>query len=316
MKLPWTIAAFGAAFAGIAFAPQAAIAQSAEDVWAESLLPEGPHEYLKDDPHSEDGVDTGVHFQRITVAVSLNGKGPYPFLIDTGAERTVLSSRTALELGLITEGTAKLVGAIGTAEVTKVRIDTLDLGRERLENISALVLEEADVGAAGILGIDALRDHRVTFHFDNERITIGRLGQANRHYDVVIGGKARSDRMILSHAWLDGVRVKVIIDTGSNVTIGNPALAKRLRRGGFIGEAMIRDVTGASHKAPVIGAQYFNIGDLGFRNTYLVIAPSPAFTTLGLDDEPAILLGMNFLRAFKRVAVDFRSRSIAFDLKG
>ena len=43
-------------------------------------------------------------------------------------------------------------------------------------------------------------------------------------------------------------------------------------------------------------------------------ADSPVFAQLGLDDRPALILGMRSLRAFDRVAIDFADRRILFDL--
>ena len=40
----------------------------------------------------------------------------------------------------------------------------------------------------------------------------------------------------------------------------------------------------------------------------------PAFEALGLNRKPALLLGMQDLRSFDRVAIDFSTRRILFDL--
>src|SRR5688500_6043122 len=38
--------------------------------------------------------------ERMTVPVSISGRGPFRFLVDTGAERTVISAELARQLGL------------------------------------------------------------------------------------------------------------------------------------------------------------------------------------------------------------------------
>ncbi len=43
-------------------------------------------------------------------------------------------------------------------------------------------------------------------------------------------------------------------------------------------------------------------------------ADTPVFAQLGLDDRPALILGMQNLRVFDRVAIDFADRRILFDL--
>ncbi len=46
----------------------------------------------------------------------------------------------------------------------------------------------------------------------------------------------------------------------------------------------------------------------------ITFADSPAFDALGLENRPALILGMDNLRILDRVAIDFDSRSVLFDL--
>lgn len=50
------------------------------------------------------------------------------------------------------------------------------------------------------------------------------------------------------------------------------------------------------------------------HNTWLAFADSPAFHRLDLVKRPAMLLGMAQLRMFRRVAIDFATRRVLFDL--
>ena len=49
-------------------------------------------------------------------------------------------------------------------------------------------------------------------------------------------------------------------------------------------------------------------------NLPILFADSPTFHALGLDSEPALILGMEQLRLFNRVAIDFNSQRVLFDL--
>jgi hypothetical protein len=51
-----------------------------------------------------------------------------------------------------------------------------------------------------------------------------------------------------------------------------------------------------------------------FVNVMIAYADSPPFEALGLAKRPALLLGMRDLRALDRVAIDFSTRRILFDL--
>ena len=56
------------------------------------------------------------------------------------------------------------------------------------------------------------------------------------------------------------------------------------------------------------------IGGLTMARVPIGYAQSPVFAQLGLDDRPALILGMQNLRVFDRVAIDFADRRILFDL--
>ena len=45
-----------------------------------------------------------------------------------------------------------------------------------------------------------------------------------------------------------------------------------------------------------------------------MFANSPTFHALDLSDEPALILGMSELKLFRRVAIDFKTRRVLFDL--
>jgi hypothetical protein len=50
------------------------------------------------------------------------------------------------------------------------------------------------------------------------------------------------------------------------------------------------------------------IGGLTLKNLAIVFADAHTFKELKLDRKPALLLGMNAIRAFKKVSIDFASR--------
>jgi len=48
-----------------------------------------------------------------------------------------------------------------------------------------------------------------------------------------------------------------------------------------------------------------DIGGIGLKNLAVVFANAHTFHQLALDKKPALLLGMNAMRAFKKVSIDF-----------
>ena len=61
-------------------------------------------------------------------------------------------------------------------------------------------------------------------------------------------------------------------------------------------------------------ARRLELGSAVVNNIVISFAESPTFGALGLSDRPALILGMSELRLFRRVAIDFRSSRVLFDL--
>ncbi len=254
--------------------------------------------------------------QRMTVDVAVQGHGPYRFLIDTGSQRTVVSTAVAGNLGLPLGPRVRIVGMAGRDQVDTAQLDSLDIGKQSFYGLTVPLLEDRHIGADGIIGTDSLQHQRVLLDFAKNTITIGERRElgGNRGYDIVVRARRRSGRLIMTNAEIDGIRVNVVVDTGSSTTVGNRALQRALRDK-QMGQATLTSVTGHTISANMGLANRLNVGRLYVENVLIAFADAPAFTELKLDKRPAIFLGMRELRGFKRVAIDFNSRKILFDLQ-
>jgi len=106
----------------------------------------------------------------------------------------------------------------------------------------------------------------------------------------------------------------VIVDTGAQASIGNAALMRKLR-GATSGPAQVTDINGVEATGQVRLAKEVHIGIAQLTNIPVTFVESPLFKQLGLENEPAMVLGMNELRLFSRVAIDFKQRKVLFDMK-
>lgn len=257
-----------------------------------------------------DGAD------RMTVPVQIGGSGPYRFLIDTGSQKTALSTEIATRLSLEPAERKRIVSVAGSQVTDAAIIDELGLGRRSFYGLTVLLFESEHIGADGIVGLDSLQSQRVLMDFSKNRIAIGdakTLG-GNAGYEIVVTARRRSGQLIMTRAEIDGVRTDVVIDTGSDTSIGNRALQRALSQRKRLGQGELLGVTGQRTMADVGYANALSIGDANIRNIVLAYADAPAFTALDLDRKPALLLGMRELRLFRRVAIDFSTRKVMFDL--
>ena len=93
---------------------------------------------------------------RVMTQVMVNGKGPFRFVIDTGASRSTLAPHLARSLGLkhSVGRNVMLNGVTGAAEVPTVAVDSIEIGALKFENQNLPVIFTSIMGNAdGILGV-------------------------------------------------------------------------------------------------------------------------------------------------------------------
>lgn len=273
-------------------------------------------------PLSEESfVALGMQAERMTVPVSINARGPWNFVIDTGAERTVVSRELAGVLGLAAGPQVRVIAMTGPAQVGSVIVPQLSVSRISRETIHAPALGARDLGAAGMLGIDALQGHSITVDFVKQQMTLrpARRRQSARLApiagEVVISAKSLYGQLIVTDAFWRGKRISVIVDTGSPVTIGNGALLAAItRRPREIGPLDMTSATGGTLHTTAFAVDRLDIGGIGFRDVRVAFSDVPPFARFGLADTPALLLGMDTMRLFRKVDIDFANREIRFAL--
>jgi predicted aspartyl protease len=302
--------AAGAALSLVIAAPSASATQIAP-AHAPSAAPaaEGPG---NDIPIAQTRHD------RMTVEISIDGKGPYDFLIDTGAERTVISKELARELALPEGSRARILSMSGSADVSTAIVPKLKLSRTTIDRIHAPALREANIGARGMLGIDTLQSQRVTFDFERRKMIVAPSRSAELDRDpgeIVVKARTRLGRLVLVDARLDGEKLTVVLDTGSEVTVGNQALRSKLARKGKLAPTVpieLVSVLGASIPADYTRVKRIRLGGVALQEMPVAFAEVHPFKQLNLSDRPALLLGMDALRVFDRVSVDFADRKVRF----
>lgn len=266
-------------------------------------------------PTTEIIIGSSDRYDRMTVPVTVDGQGPFRFMIDTGSQATVVTRDLSDRLQLEIIGTATVVGMASRVSVQLAELNGLEFAARVFDHISAPLLEAQHIGADGILGLDSLQDLRVLIDFRAETIAVDTAKElgGNRGYEIVVRARRKLGRLIITDAVIDGVRTAVIIDTGAQSSIGNLALRRKLR-GSDQGLSTATDVNGNTISGNVVIAKSLRIETMQLSNTSITFTDSPAFDELGLGRRPAMILGMSNLRMFDRVAIDFHSRQVLFDL--
>ncbi|MGN6059497.1 MAG: aspartyl protease family protein [Sphingomicrobium sp.] len=255
-------------------------------------------------------------YERMTVAVRLSGMGPYRFLVDTGADRTAISRELASHLKLVAGQQVELHSTTGASEVSTATLPDLQVTRKTVKGIQAPLLESVNIGADGILGTDSLALQRVEFDFKAQTMSVVPSGTpdfADEPGTIVVEARRRNGRLIVTDATANGRHLTVIVDTGSQVTIGNEALRRTLQAKDLLADTHPVDlisVTGEQITGDYMFLKRLEIGGVVLTNLAVVFAPAHTFQQLKLSEKPALLLGMNAIRAFKKVSIDFANRRL------
>ncbi|MFZ3482796.1 aspartyl protease family protein [Sphingomonas sp. 3-13AW] len=256
---------------------------------------------------------------RMTVPVSIADGSPWPFVIDTGSERTVLSIELAQRLDLPRGPMRRVTTMAGTAPAPTARVPDLQVGSIAIGEIEAPVFTRANLGAIGMLGIDALQGHKVAIDFDRDTMTLvpsrKRRRPPPRRDEIVVVARSLYGQLIVTDARWRNHKIAVVLDTGSPLTIGNAALLRLGQRPPpNLGSVTMIAVTGAPIPADSYRLDRLEIGGVSFLGVPVVIADVAPFHKFGLTDRPALLLGMNALRLFRSVDIDFANRTIVLKL--
>jgi predicted aspartyl protease len=254
--------------------------------------------------------------ERMTVPVRISGAGPFRFLIDTGADRTAVSRELASRMRFASAETASLHSLSGVSRVSTATVPSLQLTRKEIRNINAPLLEGENIGADGILGTDSLRSQRVLFDFETQTLSVVPSAVPDFKAEpgtIVVQGTRRNGRLVVTEATANGRPLSVVIDTGAQVSIGNAALRRSLT-----GAKMLKDlkpvelvsVTGEKISGEYMFIRQLDLGGVGLKNLAVVFADAHTFKQLKLDKRPTLLLGMNAMRSFKKVSIDFASRKL------
>lgn len=275
-------------------------------------------------PAAADDANTlalGMVSDRMTVPVSINGSAPQPFIIDTGAERSVVSRQLAGNLRLSPGPQITLTTMTGSTRVPTVVVPSLSMGPVRDQQaFNAPALEATHMGAHGLVGIEQLRTHMVSIDFDKRRMAVrpSRRAGGKRSAipvgadEIVITAKNRFGQLIVTEASFERSKVTVVLDTGSQISIGNMALQRKMRSARLKGPIVMTSVTGEKLTVNYHIADRVQIGGVSLRGVPVAFADIPPFEHFGLSDEPALMLGMDALRAFRRVEIDFPDRKVRF----
>jgi predicted aspartyl protease len=125
----------------------------------------------------------GPNGAAVVVPVRIDGEGPFQFAVDTGATLTCVDVGLAERLALPEmKGTVGLGAGVGGAGALRlVSLESFEMGSSRASRLPAAVIDLQHVQGAGIeidglVGLNFLKNYRVTFDFERNVVELRQPG--------------------------------------------------------------------------------------------------------------------------------------------
>jgi len=113
----------------------------------------------------------------ILVPTSVNGRGPFDFILDTGAGTSLVSLDLARQQGIPTEQMKEGTGAGGKVRLALGTVESLAVGQARREHVQVGMIDLSDLGRVvgaridGDIGYNFLKDFRASIDYPKSTVT-------------------------------------------------------------------------------------------------------------------------------------------------
>jgi predicted aspartyl protease len=301
--------------------PAAAFAQTAASQAA--LQPIGAQTEMPDEDQPNTQLDTTEDkSEHMLAPVSINGKGPFNFLLDTGANVSCVSPRLVEQLALTAGPPAIVHTVVGARERPSVVIDDLQVGSRNRRRVTAPALPLVGPEIDGVLGVDWLKGQRLVLDFKTNKleITQSQRDQSEPGHVAVVPARRRKGQLTIVDADLSGKRISAIIDSGAQATLCNSPLRELVRddaaRKGRVEQTRIvrmETLAGEVFHGESMYLPFLRLGGLHLGNVQVTYADAHVFDVWGLKTSPALVIGMDLLKQFEVVALDFGRSAVRFE---
>jgi predicted aspartyl protease len=111
----------------------------------------------------------------IVIPITINGRGPYEFLLDTGTNTTIMRTEFASQLGLKPIDRILLVTVTGSEVVVRSRLESIDVGSKSASNLEVLLSDLREIRSIrpeidGVLGQNFLSQFDYLVDYRKQRI--------------------------------------------------------------------------------------------------------------------------------------------------
>ncbi len=282
-----------------------------------------PQTEMPDEDLEPASIDTGRdRNEHMLAPVTINGQGPFNFLLDTGANISCVSNNLMQRLALKSRENAQVHTVVGVKSRPMVMLDRLEVGTRDRRNVRAPALPIQGPEVDGVLGVDWLKGQRLVLDFKGKKMEIvrSRADVDQPGHVVVVPARRRHGQLTIVDADLSGKKISAIIDSGAQGSLCNRHLrdivrAQELKHGNAEPARFVRMETlaGETFVGESIFLPFLRLGGLHLGNVGVTYADMHVFDIWGLKDTPALVIGMDLLAQFEQVALDFGRSQVRFE---
>jgi hypothetical protein len=183
----------------------------------------------------------------IIVPVSINGSGPYDFMLDTGCGRTMVDQKLAEELHLSRAGEKTITGVLASARMSVVHANSVSVAGAAVDGLDTFSFDHPATVTGkvrGVLGEDFLKNFDVLIDYRHEVIRLESPGGSmaetaiGEHLALELNGtyhgQPSHNRLVVSgHIQELGDKpMALLLDSGANkLTIFQDALGPGASQG-------------------------------------------------------------------------------------
>jgi predicted aspartyl protease len=255
---------------------------------------------------------------RAVAPISINGQGPFRFVIDTGANRSVISRALATRLGLAPAGEDIVHSIVGAEPAQLVNVDSLSFGALSLSRGDTPVLDGPMLeGVHGLLGVDGMAGRLLHVDFINHCVEIYESpAQLSMQGWLSVPARMQFGTMLTVAGEILGVKVNVLIDTGSDISLANRHFRDALR-GVAARHIEYHNGNAFTFGRPLVLEQSvwtpsLRLGHTVVEGVKAYVGDFHIFDVWGLQDEPTLLIGVDVLARSQEMAIDYEHGIVHF----
>ncbi len=249
---------------------------------------------------------------RPTAKVMINGEGPFDFMVDTGSTTTVIARRHIERVGATLVGTTMVYGTTGAAEMPIAHLERIETGVVTKKNVVVAVIPDKGLAREdGILGADVFAGKRLIFDIPGKSVKV-ETPYRRPHSFLRSNMTLRNGTLAQIDGRIGKVRARFMLDTGGQKCIVNPRLDRMLRQAHprmlTYDSARIVGVTGHELIGSYLSLPQIDMGIVKVTDTIAIAADAPVFKVWGLENEPAMIVGVELLSRLAGFSIDYGAR--------